>query len=442
VTARGLILAAAASGSGKTLITAGLARHFRQRGLRVATAKAGPDFIDPSYHAAATGRPCLNLDVWGMRWATLAGLVSELEAASDIVLCEGVMGLFDGTGPLGEEASTADLARATGWPVVLIVDARGQGASVAALARGFATHEPNLPLAGVIFNRVSSPRHAKLLADAIARHLPALACLGALPSDPSLTLPSRHLGLVPADEAAETEAVIDRCSVQIAAALDVEKLLKLSLPSVFASAARATPVPVLGQRTAIARDDAFCFAYPALLEGWRRQGVELAFFSPLANEPPDPEADTVYLPGGYPELWAQQLESADGFAGGLRRAAADGKPVYGECGGYMVLGEALVDATGRSRRMVGLLPLVTSFAERRLQLGYRRVAMLHNNPLGPAGARFRGHEFHYATMVRQGAGDALFQATDPAGSSLSCEGLRRGSVFGSFIHLIDRSEER
>src|SRR5579863_4851046 len=191
---RGLILAAPASGSGKTVLTAGLVRALRDRGERVAAAKAGPDYIDPTFHAMASGGACLNLDPWAMRRATLAGLVDALEAAGDIVLCEGVMGLFDGTGPDGETGSTASLARLTGWPVVLVVDARHQGASVAALVAGFARHDPALPLAGVIFNRVSGARHRAVLEAALARHLPDLPCLGALPRDPEVALPGRHLG--------------------------------------------------------------------------------------------------------------------------------------------------------------------------------------------------------------------------------------------------------
>jgi cobyrinic acid a,c-diamide synthase len=434
---RGLIFAAPASGSGKTLVVAGLSRHLRSRGIHILAAKAGPDFIDPSFHTAATGQPCPNLDVWAMRPGTLAELVAELESAADIVLCEGVMGLFDGAGADGEAGSTAELARVTGWPVVLIVDARGQGASIAALLRGFAVHEPRVPLAGVIFNRVSSKRHAALLATAVARHLPALARLGALTADPALTLPSRHLGLVPAGELTTVETVIEHCAAQISVALDVERLLSLSQSSGLAGSAGAAPIPPLGQRIAVARDHAFCFAYPALLQGWRRQGADLTFFSPLADEAPDPAADSVYLPGGYPELWVDRLASGKAFMTGLHRAAAHGNPVYGECGGYMVLGEGLIDAGGRRQRMAGLLPLVTSFAGPRLHLGYRCTALLGKNPLGAAGARFRGHEFHYATVVHQGPADPLLAVTDAAGRDLGACGLRRGSVFGSFIHLVD-----
>jgi len=441
VTGGGLILSAPASGAGKTLITAGLTRHLRRRGLRVATAKAGPDFIDPTFHAVAAGRPSLNLDVWGMRPATLAALVAELEDRADIVLCEGVMGLFDGTGAEGEAGSTAELARRTGWPIVLIVDARGQGASVAALVRGFATHQPRLPLIGVIFNRVASDRHRALLAGAVARHAPSVVSLGALPSDLALALPSRHLGLVPAGEVKMAEQVIDRCASQISASIDVDRLLGLARGSVLRATGAAVPLPVLGQRILVARDDAFCFAYPAMLQGWRRQGAELTFFSPFADEAPDGAADSIYLPGGYPELWAGRLASAEKFGAGLRKAAADGKIIYGECGGYMVLGQALIDGEGARHQMAGLLPLVTSFAQPRPHLGYRRVSFCEDGPFRPSGSGFRGHEFHYAAVVEEETKDPLLSVRDAAGTDLGACGLRRGSVFGSFIHLIDRCDE-
>jgi cobyrinic acid a,c-diamide synthase len=438
--ARGLILAAPASGSGKTLVTAGLLRHLLLRGVRVAAAKAGPDFIDPTFHALAGGAPCINLDPWAMRPETLAGLVAGLEAAAEIVLCEGVMGLFDGTGADGEAGSTADLAQLTGWPVVLVVDARGQGASVAALLRGFANHRPEAAIAGVIFNRVASERHRALLAGAVRRHLPGLAILGALPADPALALPSRHLGLVPASEIGKAERVIERAAEQVGASLDIDRLLALARPSTLCREAVNPGIPPLGRRIAVARDDAFCFIYPALLDGWRDHGADLTFFSPLADESPNPTADAVYLPGGYPELWAGRIAAADVFFAGLRRAKEGRKPIYGECGGYMVLGDALIDADGHIHRMAGLLPVVSSFAERRLSLGYRGATLLADGPLGRTGSGFRGHEFHYATIAQQESGDRLWSITDAAGTDLGMSGLRRGTVFGSFLHLIDRSD--
>jgi cobyrinic acid a,c-diamide synthase len=407
--------------------------------MRVAAAKAGPDYIDPTFHSAASGRPCVNLDLWAMRPATLAGLVAELEAEAELVLCEGVMGLFDGTGPDGEAGSTAALARLTRWPVVLVVDARRQGASAAALIGGFARHDPELPLAGVIFNRVASPRPRALLETALARHVPDVPCLGAMPQDPALALAERHLGLVPASERAEGEAVIERAAAAISESLEFDALLTLARPSNLGGAAAVIPLPPLGQSIAVARDEAFVFAYPAVLNGWRGAGAALSFFSPLADEPPDPDADAVYLPGGYPELHAGRLAAAEKFLNGLRRAAVAGIPVFGECGGYMVLGEALTDAEGRAHRMAGLLPLATSFAERRLHLGYRALALLQDGPLGHAGGRFRGHEFHYATTLFAG-GEALFMAADSCGVDLGRTGLRCGSVAGSFMHLIDRED--
>ena len=437
---RGLILAAPASGSGKTLIAAGLLRHLRRRGVRVAAAKAGPDYIDPTFHAAASGRPCINLDVWAMRPTTLAGLVAGLAAETELVLCEGVMGLFDGTAPDGEAGSTAELARLTGWPVVLVIDARRQGASAAALIGGFARHDPQLPLAGIIFNRVAGPRHRELLETAQARHVPGVPCLGTIPNEPTLALAERHLGLVPAGERAEAETVIEHAATVVSRSLDIEALLALARPSNSLGAAPVIPLPPLGQRIAIARDEAFVFTYSAMLDGWRRAGAELSFFSPSADEPPEPSVDAVYLPGGYPELHAGRLAAAGRFVSGLRRAAAAGSWIYGECGGFMVLGEALTDAEGQAHRMAGLLPLATSFAERRLHLGYRSLTLLQDGPLGSRCRRFRGHEFHYATTI-SAVGEALFTAADSWGGDLGHIGLRRGSVAGSFIHLIDREDD-
>ena len=462
----GLILSAPASGSGKTVIAAGLLRHLRRRGLRVAAAKAGPDYIDPTFHAAAGGAPCCNLDSWAMRPETLAGLVGDLEHSADIVICEGAMGLFDGGGPDGEAGSTAELAKRTGWPVVLAVDAAGQGASVAALVAGFARHDPDVPLAGIILNRVGGARHRQVLESALARHLPELPCLGAIGRDPQLALPSRHLGLVPAGEH-DAAGVVGRAADAVAAAIDIDRLLALAKSSVIPGRGAAPRpesilqrsvfldsepglrsrndqdgrgIPVLGAHVTVARDDAFAFAYPVQLEAWRRAGAALSFFSPLADEAPHPAADALFLPGGYPELHAGQIAAAATFLSGLHAAAEIGKPVYGECGGYMVLGEALTDAAGCAHAMAGLLPLRTSFAERRLHLGYREAALLGETPLGKPGARFRGHEFHYATVVSENGAEPLFAVSDASATHLGRYGLRRGSVFGSFLHLIDRAD--
>jgi cobyrinic acid a,c-diamide synthase len=440
VSGAGLLFASPASGSGKTLVVAGLLRQLRRRGIRVAAAKTGPDYIDPTFHALAGGVPCINLDPWAMRPATLAALVRDLENAAELVLCEGVMGLFDGTGSDGETGSTAELARLTGWPVVLVVDASGQGASIAALVEGFARHDPAVPLAGIIVNRVASARHRELIAGSLRRHLPDLPYLGALMRDDALALPSRHLGLVPAAERDTAKTTIQHAAAKLGAALDIERLIGLARPSRLDAGTASLTLPPLGQHIAVARDDAFLFAYEATLAGWRRGGATISFFSPLADEPPAPACDSVYLPGGYPELHAGGLAGAGCFLRGLRETAAAGKAIHGECGGYMVLGDALTDADGHVHRMAGLLPLETSFAAPRRHLGYRAATLLAGGPLGTAVTRFRGHEFHYATVLREGDAEPLFAAHDAIGNDLGRAGLRRGSVCGSFIHLIDRED--
>jgi cobyrinic acid a,c-diamide synthase len=434
----GLILAAAASGSGKTTLTLALLRHLRRNGRRVAAAKAGPDYIDPGFHATAAGAPCLNLDAWAMRRETIAALVTVLEREADLVLCEGAMGLFDGAGKSGH-GSTADLAALTGWPVVLVVDVAGQSGSAAALLRGFTHHRPDVPIAGVIFNRVGGPRHAATLDNSVHTALPRLRILGHVPRLAELALPERHLGLVQASEHDDLDRFLDRAGELVAAAVDVAALEALACASRLASVAPARPLEPLGQRIAVARDVAFAFAYPSMIEGWRLAGAALDFFSPLADEAPPATADAVFLPGGYPELHAGRLAGNRRFLDGLRQAARRGATVYGECGGYMVMGRGLADAAGVRHQMAELLPLETSFAERRRQLGYRALRLEATGALGSAGAIFRGHEFHYATILAEGEGAPLFTVRDADGAVLGAMGRAQGRIAGSFLHLIDRA---
>jgi cobyrinic acid a,c-diamide synthase len=436
-TAPGLILASTASGCGKTLVTLALLRHFARTGARVTGAKVGPDYIDPAFHAAASGRPSLNLDPWAMRPKTLAALVDAAGQDADLVLCEGVMGLFDGIGSAGT-GSTADLAALTGWPVVLIVDVRGQAASAAATIAGFARHRVDVPLAGVIFNRLGGARHRDLLAEAVAAACPGLTVFGALPRNDALRLPERHLGLVQAREHDALDAFLDRAAGIVAAHCDTRALAARARPARLPGAPTATPLAPLGQRIAIAEDDAFAFSYPAIRAGWRAAGATLLPFSPLADQPPAPDADAIYLPGGYPELHAGRLASNGRFLDGLRERAKAGAVIFGECGGYMVLGAGLVDATGHRHAMAGLLPLESSFAQRRLHLGYRRARLLVALPFGPVGAAVRGHQFHYASALAEGEGQALFEAAGAQGADITTLGRARARVAGSFIHLIDR----
>ena len=437
----GLIVAAPASGSGKTVLTLGLLRHLKRSGVAVASAKAGPDYIDPAFHAAASGRPCPNLDVWAMAKKTLAGMRAGLAEDCEIVICEGVMGLFDGA--TADRGSTADLAELTGWPVVLVIDARAQGASAAAVLRGFATHRPGIKVAAAVFNRVGSENHARAISEACAATVPEVGVLGFLPREDGLSLPARHLGLVQASEHAELEAFLDRAAGLVAESVDVAALRRLARPWAGGGGAAAMgppPLPPLGQRIAIADDRAFGFAYRHVIEGWRAAGAAIETFSPLAGEAPWGQADAVYLPGGYPELHAGRLAAATGFLDGLAAAAGRGAAVYGECGGYMVLGRGLVDKAGRGHAMAGLLPLETSFAEPRLHLGYRRAELAAAGPLGAAGTGFKGHEFHYAASLKEGPAESLFNCADAHGKEQGKAGLAAGRVMGSFIHLIDRDD--
>lgn len=435
---RGLIIAAPRSGSGKTVVTLGLLRALRDAGTRVAAAKAGPDYIDPTFLGAACGRPCRNLDAWAMRAPSVAAQLDALAPDSDLILCEGVMGLFDGAGTAGA-GSTADLAALTGWPVALVIDAEGQGASVAALVEGFARHRRDVTIAGVILNRVASERHTAILGAALARAVPEVRCLGAIPRAAALQLPSRHLGLVPAGERADLDSFLAAAAALARQHVDCDRLVDLARPSSLPPAPARDAAPPLGQRIAVARDDAFVFAYAATLENWRASGASLSFFSPLSDEAPPAACDAVYLPGGYPELFAPRLAANPRFLAGLRAAAAREAAIYGECGGYMVLGSTLTDAEGKAHAMAGLLPVATSFAARKLHLGYRQVALAADTPLGRAGTAFRGHEFHYARIVSEGGGTPLFSARDADGNALGDAGRSAGRVMGSFVHLIDRA---
>ena len=431
---RAVIVAAPGSGSGKTTLTLALLRGLREAGIAVASAKVGPDYIDPAYHAAASGRTCHNLDTWSMSDRTLSALIADLQRDASAIVVEGVMGLFDGA-PDGR-GSAADLSRRTGWPVVLVVDASGMAASVAALVHGFVSYDPGVEVAGVIFNRTGSKRHGELLRRAMQPlGIPVFGCVT---RSECLELPDRHLGLVQAREHPDLEGFLARAAEQISREVDTKALLAAARPARFERLEDGYGLPVLGRRIAVARDDAFAFCYPYVLDAWRRAGCEISFFSPIDDEPPTEDADAVYLPGGYPELHAARLADAGRFKAALKRCAERGAIVYGECGGYMVLGERLVDGDGVSHRMVGLLPVETSFESPRLNLGYREVALVGDGVFGGKGTRFRGHEFHFASVLAQSPATALFQAFNAELEPLGDAGMQAGNVMGSFVHLMDQ----
>jgi cobyrinic acid a,c-diamide synthase len=427
----GLLIAAPSSGSGKTTVTLGLLRALRTRGVSVAPGKAGPDYIDPAFHAAASATSCLNFDPWAMRPELISANATLHRAGGRTLVVEAMMGLFDGAAD--GRGTAADLAAMLSLSVIFLVDASRMSQSVAPLVSGFANFRADIRIAGVILNRVASDRHEAMLRRALdAIRMPVVAVVRA---DKSLALPERHLGLIQAGEHSGLEAFIERASDAVSAGCDFELLLRAAQQgNTRPSTANILRLPPLGQRIAVARDVAFAFCYEHMLLGWRRRGAEISFFSPLANEAPATEADAIYLPGGYPELHAGAIARAATFRAGMIGAAGRGVRIYGECGGYMVLGDGLVDGAGARHEMLGLLPLVTSYETRKRHLGYRRVTPL-------VGAFFErpmtAHEFHYSTIVSEGDADRLFAVTDALHADLGRAGLRRGNVAGSYMHLID-----
>jgi cobyrinic acid a,c-diamide synthase len=421
--ARGVIISAPSSASGKTTLTLGLLRALKRAGTPIRSAKSGPDYIDPRFHAAASGAECVNLDAWAMT----PNRIHSLADGETPLIIEGAMGLFDGAPPDGG-GSTADLARILNLPVVLVLDVASQAQSVSAVAYGFSKLADDVSIAGIILNKVGSPRHDKMLRRALEPL--GIPVLGSLYRQLDLQTPSRHLGLVQAQEHGDLDAFLERAADMVGDAIDIPALMALMADGNDAVHS-AAPLPPPAQSIAIASDAAFSFAYPHLLADWHAMGAEISFFSPLADQAPA-KADLVYLPGGYPELHAGVLAQAQVFRSGMRSANA----IYGECGGYMTMGDGLVDADGVRHEMLGLLRLETSFAKRKLHLGYRNLT-----PNAQHQSRWdtplAAHEFHYASTLKS-AGDPLFHATDAEGENLPDMGLINGSHSGSFAHIIDR----
>lgn len=430
----GLLISAPASGTGKTILALALARAFSLRGLNVQCFKCGPDYIDPPFHAAASGRMSFNLDSWAMSRDMIEALAAH-GTECDLTIAEGAMGLFDGVSRKGAcgTGAGADIAMLMGWPVVLVIDPAGQAQTAAAIAKGLSEFRPGVRVAGVILNRVASPRHEALVRTGMDEA--GIAVFGALPRQTSIALPERHLGLLQAEEHAHLHEMIDAAAGLVAERIDLDKLHSVACvretPVGAATATRATPP---GQRIALAKDAAFSFLYPHLLESWRQAGAEILPFSPLANEGPSEDADVCWLPGGYPELHAGRLAAARNFQRMLR-SFAQTCPVHGECGGYMVMGSGLIDAGGTRHEMTGLLGLETSFAARKLHLGYRTAQLAGSIPGHAKGARLRGHEFHYASILSQ-PDKPLAAVFDAYGASVSETGSRRGNATGSFFHKI------
>lgn len=437
---KAIALGSAASNSGKTTITLGLLRHLSQLGFSVRGAKSGPDYIDTMYHLHSCGRESVNLDAWSMGAPLIRSLAfrgvnsltsSTAQREGDLVIIEGAMGALDGAGSTGN-GSLSDLVDMLQIPLIMIVDATKSGHSCILPVLGLRTARPDINLAGFIANRVLSDRHERQIRTAASQY--DLRLFGVIRNDPALVLPSRHLGLVPASEHQGISKFLNEAASSVSSSIDIQTILKTAgeLSSENDNLV-STGIPPLGQHIAIARDDAFCFCYAHLLNDWRHRGAEISYFSPLANEPPSSNADAIYLPGGYPELHAPRLAAADQFIIAMKSAAQRSVLIYGECGGFMVLGQELQDKDGVSYPMIGLLSHSTSFKKPQLHLGYRRLKSANHQLLS---GQFAGHEFHYSSLINKGDDNSLFLAHDADGNILEDMGGVRNSVSGSFAHLI------
>ncbi len=435
-----LVVAGVASGVGKTTIASGLMAALTTQGLRVQAYKVGPDYIDPTYHRAATGRPSYNLDTWLSSQTMVRKRFDAGIRNADIAIIEGVMGLFDGRKHTRDRASTAEVARLLNAPVLLVIDVSHMGQSVAALVDGFRNLDPRVQVAGVILNKVASADHEATLRYAIAEWT-GTPVLGAIRRDTLLSLPARHLGLVPAPEMTiDVQALGDG----IKRAVDIDEIVHLAqsagpLPELItdASAQEGEPFPFLQLvspiRIGLALDAAFSFYYPETLETFARMGVEIVPFSPLKDSSPPDEADLLYFGGGFPEVFAGQLAENHAMLTAVHSAVQRGVPVYAECGGYMYLGKCCIDANKVSHQLLGVLPYTFQMGTERAQLGYRELTTVCDTIIGPAGTQLRGHEFHWSRIV-----DPLLReqaAYRLEGRENTLEGYANKTILASYVHV-------
>ncbi|MFZ5453062.1 MAG: cobyrinate a,c-diamide synthase [Thermodesulfobacteriota bacterium] len=431
---QGLVIAGTQSGVGKTTVTLGLIAALRRRGLTVQPFKVGPDFIDPGHHTQAAGRISRNLDGWMLRREDNLSLFRRQAASAQVAVVEGVMGLFDGYDGLSEAGSTAQMAKWLGLPVILVVDARSMARSAGALVHGYATFDPGLALAGVVFNRVGSASHLQYLQQAISQ-LPGITCVGGLPREGELAIPERHLGLFTSEDHPLEEGRLHYLSDFLERHLDLDGLLaSLPLLSWPPETPEADAPPQV--RLGVARDPAFCFYYQENLELLAHFGAELVPFSPLADQELPANLDGIYLGGGYPELYAERLAANEDMKRSLAAQAVAGLPIYAECGGLMYLSREIEDLEGNRHPMAGVLPLKVRMLPRLKALGYREITLTASGLLGPAGTKARGHEFHYSEIAGEdGNLSRLYQITARQGREAVPEGFCLNNVLASYVHL-------
>lgn len=433
---RGLVVAAPASGSGKTTFTLGLLAALQQQGHSVAAFKIGPDFIDPGLHGRITGKTSRNLDGWMLEETVNRKIFARSASESNLAVVEGVMGLYDGFSGASEAGSTAQMAKWLGLPVLLVVDAGRMARSFAALVKGFAEFDPAVAVCGVAANRVASPGHLRYLQEAMSQ-IPEVPLLCGLPKRAEAAIPERHLGLFTAEDRVLTERRITELASLISDNLDLAGLVEM-LPEIPADAPDPPARPGPGCRVAVARDEAFCFYYEDNLEVLREQGCEIVFFSPLKDRKPPDYIHGLYLGGGYPELYASALSQNTSMRGSIRMLCRAGMPAYAECGGFMYLCRQMTDTAGTTFDMAGVFPFTTRMQNRLAALGYREVRLTRDTPLGPVGTLVRGHEFHYSRINNpdESAGvRSVYTAADRAGGKRDASGWLTGRCLGSYVHL-------
>ncbi|MBH8599347.1 cobyrinate a,c-diamide synthase [Thermoactinomyces sp. CICC 10523] len=434
-----IVIAGTGSGVGKTTITLGLMAAFKKRGLQVQGFKAGPDYIDPSYHTAVTGRPSRNLDTWMMEPEGMREIFFRGSRGADISIIEGVMGLYDGKDPRSDRGSTAEIAMMLQSPVILIVNVHSMARSAAAVVKGYQLLNPAVPIAGVIVNRAGSEGHFRLVQAAIEQEC-GIPVVGWLSRDPSIDISERHLGLIPAIERGEIAPLFARLAELVEKGIDLERLeslasaaprLKTPEKRIFAPASSGEEEPVT---IAVAKDAAFNFYYPENLELLTHHGACLRFFSPLRGEIVPEEADGLYIGGGFPEEFVRELSGNGKVKDSFRRKIAAGLPTFAECGGYMYLTEAIIDREGNAHPMVGVIPAAVRMKDRLAALGYREVEALSDNLLLKRGEKARGHEFHYSELTAQSDHyPPAYQTSGRRGKHR--EGYVRENLLAGYTHL-------
>jgi cobyrinic acid a,c-diamide synthase len=431
---KAIVIAGTTSGVGKTTLATGLMGALVQQGLKVQPFKAGPDYIDPTYHTWATGEPSRNLDTWLLSHDAVTELFNRAMVGKDIAVIEGVMGLYDGRSSTSEEGSTAELARLLGAPVLLVVDSRKGARSLAAMVAGYENFNAAPYLGGVILNGIGSDGHLKLCQEAI-EHYTGVPVLGYLPRHENLSLPERHLGLIPTVEGSTSQEFLKRLVAQCQATLDIRRILTLSEqatppqtePRLFPPAEK----PVV-TRIAVARDQAFSFYYQDSLDLLQAWGAELALFSPLQDSDLPSDISGIYIGGGFPELYAAGLEGNQSMRRAIKAAAGQGIPLYAECGGLMYLGRSLGDLEGNEYSMTGVIPVSSQIDRPRLSLGYRTVEALGDGPMLRRGEVVRGHEFHWSALKSEADGASAYKVQEEGGYN---EGFHRENLLASYIHL-------